>query len=507
MSGTTSKIERRADALFHQNPYPALIWDPELLIVDLNSAFTRLTGFDREQTLKMTLQDIRKLIKSASGEGFDEAKREKRSAVGEAVFQFPTGVKSVERHTIPLFDEAGQIENYLTIYRDTTDEKRQLAEIETRAARTQKIMRYMEHEVDELAVAYGNAAKGDLTVHYDLTTPDDDTKVVFDLVRTLQEAVRGIIKNMRISITDVDTRMEGMVKGADNATRSVDDASKGIQQIAKNTTRVSDLADKSSQGVDQIQKAMQDMSAAVEEITSSMESVSTLSREADDLSRKGAQLAEKAENSMEEISTSSAHVHEIVSDVEKQMGEISKIVVLIRDLANQTNLLALNSAIEAARAGDAGRGFAVVATEVKSLAQESRNSAERIEEMITTLKKSTQNASTAMAESKSVVDQGSMMVTETVESFNKIAGAVEKVAKSASEVAAATEEQAATTEEITASVHEVANLVVQTAKEAGDAAAASEEASAAIDEISTMIHSVNISAVEAMDANKKFKVT
>ena len=209
---------------------------------------------------------------------------------------------------------------------------------------------------------------------------------------------------------------------------------------------------------------------------------------------------------MGEIAAHTGKVYEIVSDVEKQMGEISKIVVLIRELANQTNLLALNAAIEAARAGDAGRGFAVVATEVKSLAQESRNSAERIEEMIGTLKKSTQNASAAMAEAKDIVDQGAKMVTETMQSFNSIAAAVDKVAKSATEVAAATEEQAATTEEITASVSEVASLVEQTAKEAGDAAAATEESSAAMDEITRMVETVSKVAVEAMEANKKFKV-
>ena len=162
---------------------------------------------------------------------------------------------------------------------------------------------------------------------------------------------------------------------------------KEFNQIAKNAGKVSENAEKASQGVDQISKAMQDMSAAVEEITSSMESVSNLSKQTNDLSQSGAALAGKAEKSMGEISASSAKVYEIVSDVEKQMGEISKIVVLIRELANQTNLLALNAAIEAARAGDAGRGFAVVATEVKSLAQESRNSAERIEEMIGNLEK------------------------------------------------------------------------------------------------------------------------
>jgi methyl-accepting chemotaxis protein len=373
----------------------------------------------------------------------------------------------------------------------------------TRITKTQK---YVEAEIAELSKRYEMMAAGDLTVHYDLAQADDQTRVMHDQLEKLQGAVRSTITSLRNNISDVNRQMIELTSTADCANNSILDAGKGLQQVARNAGSVCSDAEKAADGVEQISKAMQDMSAAIEEITSSMESVSTLSYETNVLSQKGAEQAGKAEKSMVEITSSSAKVYDIVTDVEKQMGEISKIVVLIRDLANQTNLLALNAAIEAARAGDAGRGFAVVATEVKSLAQESRNSAERIEEMIGNLKKNTQHASLAMGEAKGTVEQGSQMVTETLESFNKIAAAVDKVTKSVSEVASATEEQAATTEEITASVYEVASLVDQTAKEAGDAAAATEESTAALDEITRMVGEVNKVAVAAMEANKRFKV-
>ncbi|MEN6609866.1 MAG: methyl-accepting chemotaxis protein [Methanoregulaceae archaeon] len=482
--------------MFEQNPLAHAVVDSDLKIVALNDAFCSLMGFGRDRLLGMSFNDFtnRNFIKyiENSGGSLTDAFNQKVLTVGESTVDTPSGIHVIVRTNIPILGDDREIRYIYITYNEIT--------------RLVKNREYMAKEIEEMARIYGIMASGDLTPRYTITEADADTQATHDQLVKLRDAVRGIVINLEENIGDVNKRMQNMVNGAENATRSIEDASKGIQQIARNTTKVSEIAEKSSQGVDQIQKAMQDMSAAVEEITSSMESVSVLSKETNDLSHNGAKLAGKAEKSMGEISASSGKVFEIVSDVEKQMGEISKIVVLIRDLANQTNLLALNAAIEAARAGDAGRGFAVVATEVKSLAQESRNSAERIEEMISILKKSTQNASTAMVESKTTVEQGSAMVTETLQSFNKIAAAVEKVAKSASEVAAATEEQAATTEEITASVHEVANLVEQTAKEAGDAAAASEEASAAIDEISTMVHSVDTTAIEAMEANKRFKV-
>jgi len=499
-----SKIKRRAEALFQHSPYPTILWNTSLKVEDANAALFTLTGFDRDRVLSMTVKDFN--VVSSSGEGFEEAKRFKHNVTGETTFKFPSGVKIVVRHVVPLLDQKGEIENFLTIYRDATDERATQEEIQKRQATTVKTMEYIEHEVDRLALEYGKAANGDLTVHYALTTPDEDTQAVYVIVKKLQDSVRGIIKNLRINIGDLDTRMQTLTATAENTSRSIEDATKGVQQIAVNTSKVSDNSSKISEGFEQITKAMQDMSAAVEEITSSMESVSMLSKETDDLALKGADLAGNAEKSMVEISSTSIKVHEIVLDVEKQMGEITKIVGIIRDLANQTNLLALNAAIEAARAGEAGRGFAVVATEVKSLAQESRNSAERIEEMIATLKTSTQHAANAMGESRTVVEKGEKMVSETVQSFKKIAEAIDKVAKSASEVAAATEEQAATTEEVTANINELASFVERTAKEATDAAAATEESSAALDEITRMVQNVEKIANEATEANKKFKV-
>ena len=482
--------------MFEKNPLAHAVVDDNLKFLIVNDAFCKLVGYSKDRLLAIKYSDFRaqgmmKYLKD-SGESVTDAVNGRRITIGQSTIETPSGLHVIVRTNIPLIGEKGELKYVYLTYNEIT--------------KIFKSQQFMEKEVGELSKVYAKMAEGDLTVRYEITKPDADNQATYDQIIKLRDAVRGIVINLENSIQDVNKKMQNLTSTTDEATRSIEEGSKGVQQIAQNAGKVSSNAEKAAQGVDQIAKAMQDMSAAVEEITSSMESVSTLSKQTNELSQSGAALAGNAEKGMAAISAHTLKVHEIVSDVGKQMGEISKIVVLIRELANQTNLLALNAAIEAARAGDAGRGFAVVATEVKSLAQESRNSAERIEEMISSLKKSTENASIAMNSTKEIVDQGSKMVSETVQSFNKIAAAVEKVTTSATEVAAATEEQAATTEEITASVSEVAHLVEQTAKEASDAAAATEESSAALDEISRMVATVDKIAVEAMEANKKFKV-
>ncbi|MEN6611404.1 MAG: methyl-accepting chemotaxis protein [Methanoregulaceae archaeon] len=483
--------------MFERSPVAQAVIDRELRILVVNAAFCSLMGYGRDRLLGMKITDFKSkgLIKylTDTADSCTNVLSQKRDFNFESAFETSSGVHYMLQSCQPVLDGDGEIKFIYNSYMDITV--------------IEKNREYMGREVDEFIAAYEKMGEGDLTISHAVEKPKDlDLHETYEILAKLRSSVRTIISNLQVNIRDVNKRMLNLTTSAETASRSLGDATKSVQQVALDAQKVSENAERASQGMDQISKAMQDMSASVEEITSSMDSVSVLSRETNDLSQKGAQLAGKAEQSMGEISSSSEKVYSIVIDVEKQMGDITKIVGLIRDLANQTNLLALNAAIEAARAGDAGRGFAVVATEVKSLAQESRNSAERIEEMIANLKKNTQNASRAMGEAKGVVDQGSRMVAETMESFNRIAAAIDKVAKSASEVAAATQEQAATTQEITASVHEVTSLINETVKESADAASATEESFSALEEITSVVKNVSTLANEALEANRKFKV-
>ena len=91
---------------------------------------------------------------------------------------------------------------------------------------------------------------------------------------------------------------------------------------------------------------------------------------------------ESSEISVEvkDISEFAGRLQKSVDNIHALMTELEKNNANILSVASQTNLLALNASIEAARAGEAGRGFAVVADEINSLAQDSKQTANRSDE-------------------------------------------------------------------------------------------------------------------------------
>ncbi|HWQ66129.1 MAG TPA: methyl-accepting chemotaxis protein [Methanospirillum sp.] len=360
------------------------------------------------------------------------------------------------------------------------------------------VMQAVETPIDAAITLSGEYASG----NFGAVPPH--VKVEGDFL-VLKEALINIGIEVSQTLRGIDREMEELSQRAEEATSGVRDIADGSKIFARNANTLSVQSEQGKENLDQVLRAMMDLSTNVEEVASSTESVSRATHETNELSKHGVDLAHKAEDGMKGIMVSTGDVDRIISEIKSEMQKIGKIVRVITDIASQTNLLALNAAIEAARAGEAGRGFAVVASEVKSLALESRASAENIAEMIGNLQNKSDQAADAMSQAEHAVNQGNAAVLETLEVFNRIVESVEKIAKNMDDVSATTEEQAASVEEITASSHEVNVLVEEIAKDAISSAAAAEQSASGTSQIAAVVEDLNQIIMKVSSEIGKFK--
>lgn len=149
-----------------------------------------------------------------------------------------------------------------------------------------------------------------------------------------------------------------------------------------------------------------ELTEIVQRNMSSVRETAALSRSAEKSAESGFEEIEKMNNSMRDIYSSSEEIETIIDTIE--------------EIARRTNILALNASIEAARAGERGKSFAVVAHEVKKLAVNSGEAAQRTRELI---------------QQSLVRSQDGLKISETmVELFNELLKSVKKTSLVARDV-------------------------------------------------------------------------
>ncbi len=325
---------------------------------------------------------------------------------------------------------------------------------------------------------------------YDFSARFDDAVHARGEWNEFKKSLNIIGDQVHDALIGINKQIKELSANIEQANASVQEVAHSSQQVARNSNAVSENTEQSDAGVRQVLRAMEDLSVTVGDVSQKAESVSRLAHEGTEMSREGSEFAKKAEHGMGLIISSAEEADHLIGDIQGEMKKINEIVRLITDIANQTNLLALNAAIEAARAGEMGRGFAVVAAEVKALALESRQSAEKITDMISNLQKQSQKAAGAVNGATVAVRDGNVLLSDTLAVFGKLAGSVEEISMNIEQVASMNEEQAAAVEEITSSMHEVSAMLKDTAKEAVDSATATSESSASVEQLRVIVDQV-----------------
>ncbi len=92
--------------------------------------------------------------------------------------------------------------------------------------------------------------------------------------------------------------------------------------------------------------------------------------------------AEELTASGQEVSSRAKDTENMVAKINESLTETEAIYQTINKIANKTTILGLNASIEAARLGQEGAGFSVVANEIRTLADNSKESIDNIDEIL-----------------------------------------------------------------------------------------------------------------------------
>ena len=244
--------------------------------------------------------------------------------------------------------------------------------------------------------------------------------------------------------------------------------------------------------IEQVATAMNQMSATALEVARSAAAAVSSAHSVNDETISGRGLVESQQGSIAALASEIDQSVLVINQLASDSQSISRVLEVIKSIAEQTNLLALNAAIEAARAGEQGRGFAVVADEVRTLAKRTQQSTEEIEQMITRLHNGVGAAVKAMGVSHEMAN-GTVGQSEKVQqALENILGAVGMIVDQNQQIAAAVEQQTAVAHDIDQNIVEINRAGERTAEGAHQTEDASRVLSAQVVELKQLISAFRV---------------
>lgn len=231
-----------------------------------------------------------------------------------------------------------------------------------------------------------------------LNSRKDEIGLMSRALTSLREQLANVVMAIRENSNALIASAEALNSGATDTNTTMEQVENAVNDIANGATNQAEETQEATENVILIGDMVKDTNKTVEEL---MVSANAMKRANENAQQIISALRDINRQSGEYIDVIAKQT-EVTNESALKIGEATK---LITDIANETNLLSLNASIEAARAGEQGRGFAVVASEIQKLAEQSTESARKIEEIINMLLIDSEKAVRTMGQVKEIIGQ------------------------------------------------------------------------------------------------------
>jgi methyl-accepting chemotaxis protein len=298
-----------------------------------------------------------------------------------------------------------------------------------------------------------------------------------------------------------------IAKSAEEVASAAEELSSAVQEINRSAAQILVALDEIRQGAQTQAAASAESAAAVTQIeqgtqiaesraATSNERVASIRVLMGDNKKNIDGLVDGISNNVLSTQTSIGQV----KDLELVSRKIDKIVDAITQVSIQTNMLAVNGSIEAARAGEYGKGFVVVATDIRNLAHDSAENADRIKDMVKSIQDQIglvgRDLGAIVGSALTEVDRAKVITS----SLNRIEGDVAEIQQGNADAVAAAQEIATAVNQVRIGVEQVSAAATQAEKAAEQAATAARQQSQGAEELSAAIEEIASLADELQSA-------
>lgn len=334
----------------------------------------------------------------------------------------------------------------------------------------------MTKPINQAAQAMERFAEGDLSQESMAIRSRDEIGKLASAMNQMQLRLKDMIHNIAQASDLINTSSKEL-------THSANEVNMGAEQVAITMHELASGAEGQAHHSSALTSLMERFTSDLQETNQHGAHIHQSSVEVLTLTNEGSQLMTSSNSQMEKIDSIVQNAVEKVKKLDAQAQEISKLVVVIKDIADQTNLLALNAAIEAARAGEHGKGFAVVADEVRKLAEQVAFSVNDITSIVTNIQQDFDVVTNSLEDGYQEVKEGTNQIKATTETFNTISHSINDIVESVQLIST-------NLSKVTEDGHKMNNSIQEIAAVAEESAAGVEQTTATTEETSSSMENM-----------------
>ena len=273
--------------------------------------------------------------------------------------------------------------------------------------------------LNSLSAVAREISHGDLSKDIPLLSQDE--------IRDLEEVFASMVKDLREMISDIKNvagRMAETNRALSSLSEKVLASSEEIDEsamaIAKGSEQQTLIVQKTSliinNSLDQMDAAGRQSAQTVSKIDNAL--VKTGSGET-----KARETLGYLENVLKQIVENTKPIYRLSNKVDK----IRMVMHVMNEVAQKTELLSLNASIEATRAGEMGKGFALVANEIRSMAENSKQSSQEIGRIVDDIFQDNKAVIHALRKSEEDVGKGRGIIAGMVGTFKEMVSGVKEI--------------------------------------------------------------------------------